>query len=112
MRAGLVSVKHCSTTLSIALGLLAIWYTLIFAREFSERTGSYSEIIKILQIIMSSTSTPRKASATHFKEIQQFSTDYSPTTITQYEEVEDSILVYRPDFEFRVGRTHEIKHSS
>ena len=85
--------------LSISVGLLAVWYALILGRGSLERTCSYSEISKTLQVIMSSTCTRRKASATHFKEIQQFSTDYSPTTITQYESTRTGMRIVVVDRE-------------
>ncbi len=87
------------TGLSISLGLLAIWYALIHGRGSLDHTGITSEIIKILQVIMSSTSTPRKANATHYEEIQKFSTDYSPTTITQYESTRTGMRVVVVDRE-------------
>ena len=99
MRTGVVSVTNYSTILSSCLGLLAVWYALIYDRGSLERTGSSSEIIKLLQVTMSSTSTPRKASVTHFKEIQQFSTDYSPTTITQYESTRTGMRIVVVDRE-------------
>lgn len=99
MRTGLVSVTYWSTFLSISLGLLAFWYALIHDRNSSEHTSISSEILKSLQVIMPSTSTPRKADAVHFKEIQQFSTDYSPTTITQYESTRTGMRIVVVDRE-------------
>ncbi|KAF6227227.1 hypothetical protein HO133_008669 [Letharia lupina] len=48
---------------------------------------------------MSPTSTPHKANATHFKEIQKFSTEYSPTTITQYESTRTGMRIVIVDKE-------------
>ena len=99
MRTRLMSVTHCSTILSISLGFLAIWYALIHEIDPLDCTSLSLEITKQLQAIMSSTSTLRKAKATHFKEIQKFSTEYSPTTITQYESTRTGMRIVVVDKE-------------
>ena len=99
MRTGLVIVKHRSALLSTSLGLLAVWFALIHGRGSLDHTSVSSEINKRLQVIMSSASMRRKAKAAHFKEIQKFSTEYSPTTITQYESTRTGMRIVVVDKE-------------
>ena len=99
MRTRLVSVTYCSTFLSKLLGLLAVCYALIRVRGSVDHTSISSEITRILQVIMPSMSTPRKANATHFKEIQKFRTEYSPTAITKYESTRTGMTVVVVDKE-------------
>ena len=100
MSTGLVSVTFgFSTVLSILLALLAIWYISIPGGGSLDYTNVSSEITKSLQAIMTSAFAPRKAKTTHFREIQRFSTEYSPTTITQYESTRTGMRIATVDKE-------------
>lgn len=99
MRTGLVSVKHHSRFLSSLLGLLAVYYALTYGRGPVYHIAILSQITKVLKVIMSSTSAPCNVDATHFKEIQRFSTEYSPTIITQYESTRTGMRIVVVDKE-------------